>query len=356
MNPSNAYHNLNFIPQLQPNGHSPTQTLANSIRHNTNSNSARSEPDFYATLRRYTERIREERNISLEYLNKINELTEQLRQRDIEIERLNKVNRELSDKLGVYTSVLSRSRAKKSMHMSMLLGQNKLTESIIETKQEYQGHDSLKSFEQFFILDISQHAFPSSRSSEPQPMVFTYLFDPDNSLQEIITNCLRGNSGPTWELEPFGTSTSERREHRCLFLSNSIFTTQREKQPRLRALDDINPSYYYYISCIVQKEIVSINGRYFWAPVAYGFVSMLPFPDYFMGLLEQIIKEVKIKKESDRNRLSEGLLELDKCPVELGRDEIQYVFHFLSNKNHVWKMPSLSSVDAYSLSFSVRVL
>lgn len=61
------------------------------------------------------------------YLNKINEMTEQLRQKDQEIERINKTNKELTEKLSVYNSVLSRSRVKKSMRMSMLLGKNKLT-------------------------------------------------------------------------------------------------------------------------------------------------------------------------------------------------------------------------------------
>ena len=87
-----------------------------------------------------------------------------------------------------------------------------------------------------------------------------------------------------------------------------MYTTQREKAPMLQELKNINPSFYYYIACLVQKEIVSRNGRYFWAPVVYGFITMLPFPDYFFRLLEQIGREIKISKEGDRVRLSDSLI------------------------------------------------
>ena len=62
------HHNVPLIG-LAPNQIQPTTNL------NLSSNTPRTEADFYATLRRYTERIREERDISLGYLNKINELT-----------------------------------------------------------------------------------------------------------------------------------------------------------------------------------------------------------------------------------------------------------------------------------------
>ena len=38
--------------------------------------------------------------------------------------------------------------------MSMLLTQ-KMTESIIETDQEYSTYESMKPFEQFFVVDAS---------------------------------------------------------------------------------------------------------------------------------------------------------------------------------------------------------
>ena len=133
-------------------------------------------------------------------MNTINELTEELRLRDLEIERLNKANRELNERLNVYNSVLSRSRVKKSMHMSMLLGQNKLTESIIETKQEYLHPDALKPFEQFFIVDLAQQASDSPHKSKYQeaPLRFSYLFDPQNPMQELIGSFLQGNQGSEW--------------------------------------------------------------------------------------------------------------------------------------------------------------
>ena len=101
---------------------------------------------------------------------------------------------------------------------------------------------------------------------------------------------------------------------------------------------------------------MSRNGRYFWNPVVYGFVTLLPFPDYFFRLLDQIVGEVKLKNEADRNRLSEGLIELEKCAVELGKEETQCMYRFLSRRGQIWRMPSLNAIDSYALSFSVGVL
>ena len=79
----------------------------------------------------------------------------------------------------------------------MLLGQNKLTESIIETKQEYFDFDSVKPFEQFFIADLSED-IKKSKNGTPSRLKFRYLFDPENSMEETISNFLIENSGTVW--------------------------------------------------------------------------------------------------------------------------------------------------------------
>jgi len=63
----------------------------------------------------------------LGYLNRVNELEAQLRFKDAGIDRLHRINKELADKLSLYTSVIERSQPKRSMRMSMLLGQNNMT-------------------------------------------------------------------------------------------------------------------------------------------------------------------------------------------------------------------------------------
>lgn len=91
-----------------------------------------------------------------------------------------------------------------------------------------------------------------STNTEP-PLKFSYLFNPEESMQDLISNFIKDNSGKQWEIEPFGGSSSDRKLHYCLYLSNSPFTTQRDKQTKLQVLDNINPSYYFYIPCVVQK-------------------------------------------------------------------------------------------------------
>lgn len=45
----------------------------------------------------------------------------------MEIEKLKKVNRQLTEKLSVYNSVLTRSRTMSPMRMSTVIGKNNLT-------------------------------------------------------------------------------------------------------------------------------------------------------------------------------------------------------------------------------------
>ncbi len=45
---------------------------------------------------------------------------------------------------------------------------------------------------------------------------------------------------------------------------------------------------YYFVACMVQKELVNNNGKYYWVPIVYGFVTLVPFPDFYFRLLEEI--------------------------------------------------------------------
>ena len=49
--------------------------------------------EFQNTIRQYAERLREEKDISLRYLNEINSMSEMMRAKDAEIERLKKANK-----------------------------------------------------------------------------------------------------------------------------------------------------------------------------------------------------------------------------------------------------------------------
>ena len=49
--------------------------------------------DFVQTIRQYSERLREEKDLSLTYLNQINTLSEELRRKEQEIEKLRKANK-----------------------------------------------------------------------------------------------------------------------------------------------------------------------------------------------------------------------------------------------------------------------
>jgi hypothetical protein len=80
------------------------------------------------------------------------------------------------------------------------------------------------------------------------------------------------------------------------FLVNSPFTVSTKvKEKYLDFVEKINPSFYYFIACMVQKELTNINGKYYWIPVAYGFISLLPFPDTYLRLLEDVAIELKAK-------------------------------------------------------------
>lgn len=61
-------------------------------------------------MKRYAERLNEEKNVSLHYLQTINKLTSQLSLKDERIEKLLKQNQGLRDKLSLYEQVMTRSR------------------------------------------------------------------------------------------------------------------------------------------------------------------------------------------------------------------------------------------------------
>lgn len=46
---------------------------------------------------------------------------------------------------------------------------------------------------------------------------------------------------------------------------------------------------------MIQKEMMSIGGKYYWVPIVYGFITLLPFPDAYFRLLEELAVELKIK-------------------------------------------------------------
>lgn len=72
----------------------------------------------------------------------------------------------------------------------------------------------------------------------------------------------------------------------ALYLSNSAYTTKMGDKPRhFDIVEELNPSCYYFIVCLIHKELVTINGKYYWIPVAYGFITLLPFPDVFFRML-----------------------------------------------------------------------
>lgn len=62
-------------------------------------------------------------------------------------------------------------------------------------------------------------------------------------------------------------------------------TKSNGKAKHMNIVEQLNPSYYYFVICMIVKEMIIINGNYFWIPVAYGFVTLLPFPDMYFRLL-----------------------------------------------------------------------
>ena len=66
--------------------------------------------EFFITIKRYTERLNEEKNISLHYLHTINRLNVQLTAKDETIEKMIRQNQELKEKLSLYEQVMTRSR------------------------------------------------------------------------------------------------------------------------------------------------------------------------------------------------------------------------------------------------------
>jgi hypothetical protein len=66
----------------------------------------------------------------------------------------------------------------------------------------------------------------------------------------------------------------------------------------------INPSCYFYIPCLIQKEVISSNGKLYWVTTVYGFITLLPFPDVYFRLLEELALELKMKNELDQKKLN----------------------------------------------------
>jgi hypothetical protein len=70
-------------------------------------------------------------------------------------------------------------------------------------------------------------------------------------------------------------------------MANSPLTCKQNNRVKyLEMVYKINPSYYFYIPCLIQKEVVSIGGKLYWISVIYGFITLLPFPDVYFRLLE----------------------------------------------------------------------
>ena len=115
---------------------------------------------------------------------------------------------------------------------------------------------------------------------------------------------------------------------------NSPFTTKKSINSS-QFIDQVNPSYYYFLYCIVQKEIVLFEGKHCWAPVVYGFISYLPFPSLFFSLLEQIVSEITIKNGTDRKKLEESLNSLHSNGVRLSQEsKLKFI-----NKYIEWNIP-----------------
>jgi hypothetical protein len=72
----------------------------------------------------------------------------------------------------------------------------------------------------------------------------------------------------------------------------------------------------------------------------------------YFRLLEELAGELRARPELNHKKLSESLMELSKCPVEL-QVEMNYVF---LNKLHTWKMPDMANIDAHALAFSLGVI
>ena len=82
-------------------------------------------------------------------------------------------------------------------------------------------------------------------------------------------------------------------------------------RPFIPLVNDVNPSYYYFGFCVMQKELMNMNGKYFWVPVVYGVISYYPFAEHFLKIIENVAKDFPNIK--DMRKLEESLNGLNLC-------------------------------------------
>lgn len=93
-----------------------------------------------------------------------------------------------------------------------------------------------------------------------------------------------------------------------------------------------------------------MNGKYVWAPVIYGFITFLPFPNHFFTHLHQITNNIKIKSEQDVKVLDESLRIMNSLNLTIPSE---HVYTFLGH-SVLWTLPD--NIDFYILAYSIDVL
>lgn len=107
--------------------------------------------------------------------------------------------------------------------MSTVIGKDKLTESIIETKPEMVVNDRVRIFEQFFIVDLSE--------KNNRVLKYRYLYEGwAGSMEEVLTSWVDGCEGEEWEVQTLGINESHKKVNEILNVYNSPLTTKKKSE------------------------------------------------------------------------------------------------------------------------------